>query len=112
MEAPTAPGVVRARPDEAHGENGVVRHLGVGVVRELAERVQDVELGVGDGAEGEGERHGATDHRLAVAQKVAELPERHLRPDVFPHRDQRDSCKRRFLVGLLKLKSFIHCEVK
>lgn len=35
----------------AHGEDGVVRDLWVGVVRELAERVQDVESGIGNGDE-------------------------------------------------------------
>ncbi len=45
-----------------------MRDLGVGVVREFTERVEDLQLRVGDGDEREGERHRAPDHRLSVPQ--------------------------------------------
>jgi len=52
----------------AHGEDGVVGHLGVGVVGELAERVQDVQPGVGHGDEGQGEGHRSPQGGLPVTQ--------------------------------------------
>lgn len=52
----------------AHGEDGVVRDLGVGVVGELAEGVQDVQTGVGHGNESQGQRHGSPQGGLAVTQ--------------------------------------------
>ena len=82
------PGVVGSSPDETHGKDGVVSHLGVRVVRELAQHVEDVQLRVRDGDEAESEGHGSPDGGLAVAKEVAEMTEGHLRPDVFAHRDQ------------------------
>ena len=60
------PGVVRATPHQAHAEDGISSHRWVAVVGELAEGVEDRELGVGRGEEGEGEGHGTTDDRVTV----------------------------------------------
>lgn len=59
--------VVSARAQEAHGKDGVVRYLGVLVVRKLAEGVEDVELRVRGRDEAEGEGDGAAYHGLAVS---------------------------------------------
>ena len=52
----------------AHGKDGVVRHLGVGVVGKLAESVQDVQTRVGHGNESQGERHRPPEGGLSVTQ--------------------------------------------
>ena len=43
-------------------------HSGVTVVGELAERVEDGELGVGGGEQGQGKGHRTTDHWVTIAE--------------------------------------------
>lgn len=52
----------------AHGEDGVVRDLGVGVMGELAEGVQDVQARVGHRNESQGQGHSSPQGGLAVTQ--------------------------------------------
>ena len=59
---------VRTGADESHRDDRVVGDLGVAVVRQLAERVEHLQLGAGGGGEGEGEGYRPPDHRLAVTQ--------------------------------------------
>ena len=83
--------VVGAGADQAKREYRVVGDLGVGVVRELAQRVEDAELGIGQADQAERQRHGSLDHRLAVVQQVAERAQRHLGADLLVHGDERDA---------------------
>ena len=62
------PGVIGATPDQAHAEDGVASHRGVTVVGELTEGVQDGELRVGRGEEGEGEGYGTTDDGVTIVK--------------------------------------------
>lgn len=52
----------------AHGKDGVVGDLGVSIVGELAEGVEDVEARVGDGDERQGEGHGSAQGGLPIPQ--------------------------------------------
>ena len=58
----------RTAAHHAHGEDGVMGDLWVGVVGELAERVQDVEAWVGHGDQGQRQRHRAPQGGLSVPQ--------------------------------------------
>ena len=58
----------RTSTNDAHGEDCVVGDLWVTVVRELAERVQDLQFGVGDGDQAESERDGSLDPWFSVPQ--------------------------------------------
>ena len=60
------PGVVRATADQAHAEDGIASDRGVAVVGELAEGVEDGELGIGCGEEREGKGYGTTDDGVTV----------------------------------------------
>ena len=60
------PGIVCATPDQPHAEDGIASHRGVTVVGEFAEGVEDGELGIGRGEEGEGEGYGTTDDRVTI----------------------------------------------
>ena len=80
--------VVCPGSEESHGEDRVVRNLGIRVVRKLAQRVEDVQLWVRDGDQTEGEGNRASDGRFAVSEEVTEVAEKHFRADVFAHRDQ------------------------
>ena len=51
------PSVICSGADNAHGKNGVVRNLGVVVMRKFAECVQNFQLGVRRGEKGEGQRY-------------------------------------------------------
>ena len=62
--------------------------FGVRIVRELAQRVQDVQLRVRDGDQAEGEGNRPSDGRFAIPEDVSEVTEKHFRADVFAHRDQ------------------------
>lgn len=62
------PGVVGATPHQPHGEDGVTSNGGVAIVGELAEGVQDGQLGVGGGEEGQGQGHCATNDRVSIVQ--------------------------------------------
>lgn len=62
------PCIIGTGTDKAHGKDGVVCDLWIGIVGEFTEGVEYVKFGVTDGAEGEGERDSSSDHRLAVAQ--------------------------------------------
>ncbi|RUS76687.1 hypothetical protein EGW08_015542, partial [Elysia chlorotica] len=76
--------------DDAHGHDGVVSHLGVAVVRELGQRVQDAQLRVRHRDQRQGQGHGTPDRQLSVAQQVGERPERHLAADLLAHGNQAD----------------------
>lgn len=52
----------------AHGKDGVVGHLRVSIMGELAEGVQDVQAGVGDRDESQGQGHSSAKGRLPVPQ--------------------------------------------
>lgn len=52
----------------AHGKDGVVGHLGVSVVGEFAEGVQDVQTRVGHGNESQGEGHCSPQGGLTIPQ--------------------------------------------
>ena len=60
--------MARTCADDAHAEDGVVRHFGVAVVRELAERVEVLQLRVRRRQQRQRQRHSAFDRRLAVPQ--------------------------------------------
>ena len=53
--------------DQSHPEDRVVNDLGVCVVAKLGERVEDVELGVGDGCEGESKRNRSPHRDITIA---------------------------------------------
>lgn len=57
----------------AHGKDGVVRNLRVTVMGELAECVQDLQLGIGHRDKRQGQWHGATDWELPIAQLMKEI---------------------------------------
>lgn len=54
----------------AHGKDGVVGHLGVSVVRKLAECVQDVQTRVGHGNESQGKWHRSPQGGLTITQLI------------------------------------------
>lgn len=60
-------GVVRAGTYQAHGKNGIVGYVDVGVVGILVEDVDDGQLRVGDGAKSDGEGNGSSNSRFTVA---------------------------------------------
>ena len=59
-------GVVRATAHQAHAEDGIASDCWVAVMGELAEGVEDRELGIGRGEEREGEGYGTTDDGVTV----------------------------------------------
>ena len=64
--------------DNAHGHDGIVGNLRVTVMRKLAEGVQDLKLGVGDGDEGQRQWHCPADWKLSVTQLEKERNRRQL----------------------------------
>lgn len=68
-----SPCIVCACANHAHGKDGVVSYFGIAVVGELAERVEDVEFGIGDRNETKCQRHSAADHWLTVTELQAKI---------------------------------------
>eukprot|EP01136_Pigoraptor_vietnamica_P003671 Opistho-1_new@33196 len=93
--------VVRACTNDAEGEDRVVRHLGVGVVGELAERVEHSQLGVRGAQHCECERDIASDHGLAVLEQVVERAEGHFRANVLAHGHEGNAEHRKRLVRVV-----------
>ena len=60
--------VVGAAADQAHGKDGVTCHRGVTVMGELAQRVQDGQLWVGGGEQGQCQRHSTPDHGVSIVK--------------------------------------------
>lgn len=52
----------------SHGKDGVVRHFWVGIVRKLAEGVQNVETRVGHGNESQGQGYSSPQGGLTVTE--------------------------------------------
>lgn len=61
-------GIVGAAAHHPHGKDGVTSHRGVAVVRELAQCVEDGELGVGGGEEGQCQGNSTSNNRVSIVE--------------------------------------------
>ncbi len=70
-------GVICSGTEQSHSKDRVVRDLCVGVVRELTQRVKDIQLWVRNRNQAEGERNSSSDCWLAISKQVSEMAEEH-----------------------------------
>jgi hypothetical protein len=96
--------VVGARGDQAQAEDGALRHLGIGVVRELGQSIHDGHGGITNREEAERERDSSAHDGLAVLEQMVESAHCHRFTEILAHGDHGNAQHSDGLVAVVLLE--------
>ncbi len=83
--------MIRASTNETESKDGAHCHLRIVIVRELAQRVHHIQIGLAEAQEPKCKRHSATNDRLSVLEKMVERAHNHAAAHLLTHGNERQT---------------------